>query len=480
MIRDITHEGIETPKIPPQAVDLEETVLGTCMNDKEAILDAMDTIKEPSVFYKDAHQKIFAAFIALYAAGNPIDLLTVTQQMRADDTLEESGGVLYVTQISGKGTIGSHTRYHCKIILQKWMQREIIRISMESEQKAFNETQDVHDIVSDMVRGVSDTLNVVTPDAARHISEVSDKNIEVIEKIMSGEYSLQGIPTMISELDEICNGLQKSDLIILAARPSIGKTALMASIVYNISVIRESVSVIFSLEMSSRQLDLRLKVLGTEIESTKVYKGNITTLEMQRIRDISSNISAAPIFIDDTPGLTIMDIRTRMLRISLEKNIGAVFVDYIQLMRSDSRRGRNREQEVSEISQGLKNIAREFNVPVVALAQLNRSVEMTADQRPKLSHLRESGALENDSDQVWLIYRAFKAGIWNDENGQSTYDKAEIIIAKHRNGATGSAHVGFHEKIMKFMSLTKLKDTQLEITHNDLYGHQGPAEENPF
>ena len=480
--RNVTYDIdlVNLGKVPPQALELEEAVLGTCMNDKEAILDAMDVIKSPEVFYKEAHQKIFAAFIALYTSGNPIDILSVTQQLKKDGCLEEVGGPLYITQLSGKAVIASHTSYHCKIILQKWMQREIIRITTESQGQAYDDSNDVADIASDMVRGVSDVLNVVVGDTTRHASEVTQENTAIIEKIMTGEHTLQGISTGIKELDDQCNGLQKSDLVIIAARPSIGKTALAVTMAYNISVINDFVSVIFSLEMSSHQLDMRLKILGSEVESSKVYRGHINTIEMQRIREVSDNIAASSLYIDDTPGLTLMDIRTRLQRIFMQRKVDVVFIDYIQLMKSNSRRGRSREQEVSEISQGLKNLAREFNIPVVAMAQLNRSVEMMSEQRPRLSTLRESGSLEADSDQVWLIYRAYKSGIKQYEDGTPTYDKAEIIVAKHRNGATGDVKVGFYEKIMKFMSLSKLGDTQLKITHSDLYGEISERETNPF
>ncbi len=477
-MRDVTYNI--GGSVPPSAIDLEISILGTCMNDREAMLDAMDIIKTPEVFYKQSHQFIYAAFIALFTAGQPIDILTVTEKLKDSNHLEEVGGPLFITQLSGKGVIGSHTKSHCRIVLQRWMQREVIRISQESQKKSYDGQLDVNDIVSDMIRGVTDTLNVVIGDTTRHVGEVTMENVELIEKIMSGEKSLKGIPTGINELDEICNGLQKSDFVVIAARPSIGKTALMISMAYNISVVKEYTSVIFSLEMSTEQLDLRLKIGGSEIDSMKVYNGYINSVEFQRIRDVSDDIMNSKLFIDDTPGLSIMDIRARLQRLMLEQVIDVVFIDYIQLMKGTGKRGGNREQEVSMISQGLKNMGKEFNIPVIALAQLNRSVETFADQRPKLSTLRESGSLEQDADQVWLIYRASKAGIMQDEQGNPTYDRAEIIIAKHRNGATGSAHVGFHEKIMKFMGTEKLKDTQLDITYSDLHGDEPPEKDNPF
>jgi len=476
-LKDITHLNLEYGKLPPQAIDIEEAVLGMCLNDKEALLDAVDILQNPVVFYKDAHQTIYSAMLELYKAGDPVDILSVTEKIKKKNEMEMVGGPLYITQLSGKAAGGFQTEYHCKIILQKWMAREVIRISSEATREAFDESIDVQDIIGNLVGGITNTMNSVSSNTTKHISEVSQRNVEAIEKIMTGEHTLQGISTGIKEIDDLCNGLQKSDYVIIAARTSMGKTSLMTTLAYNIAVLQEFVAVVFSLEMSEEQFDLRLKIGATEIESTKIYKGNINTLEMQSIREKSADIEASKLFIDDTAGLTLMEMRTKLKRVSMKENIDVVFVDYIQLMRVGDRRGKTRENEVSEISQGLKTLAKELNVPIVALAQLSRATEMSSDQRPKLSHLRESGSLEMDSDQVWFIYRPFKVGI-KEIDHESTYDKAEIIVAKHRNGPTGSAHVGFHEKIMKFMSKDKLKDTQLEISHSDLYGTE-PGE-NPF
>ncbi len=480
MTRDITHDlgsMAEYGKIPPQAVDIEEAVLGVCLNDKEALLDAVDVIHNPEVFYKQHHQSIYAAIIGLYKQGNPVDILSVTEQLRKDKKLEEAGGPLYITQLSGKAAGGFQTEYHCKILVQKWMSREMIRISSESSRSCYDESLDIQEVISNMISGITDAMNVISANTTQHIGEVTRENVDLIEKIMTGEHTLQGISTGISEIDDICNGLQKSDLIIIAARTSMGKTSLAATITYNLSVAKQHAVMVFSLEMSAMQFDLRLKILATAIESTKMYKGQINSAEMQSIREVSENIAASKLFIDDTAGLTLLEMRTKLKRIFLHENIEVAFVDYLQLMKVDHQRSRTRENDVSEISQGLKNMAREFNIPIIALSQLSRATEMSSDQRPKLSHLRESGAIEQDSDQVWFIYRPWKVGIEEDSEGNKTYDKAEIIIAKHRNGRTGSAMVGFHEKIMKFMSKDKLKDSQLEILYTDLYDTD---KTNPF
>jgi len=476
-LKDITNINTEYGLLPPQAIDIEEAVLGICLNDKEALLDAVDILHSPEVFYKDVHQKIYKTYLGLYKAGSPVDILSVAEQFKKDNTLEEVGGPLYITHLSGRAVGGFQTEYHCKIILQKWMAREVIRIASEAQRNAFDETQDVQDIISDIIGGITGTMNAISSNTTKHISEVSKRNVEVIEKIMTGEYTLQGISTGISEIDEYCNGLQKSDLVIIAARTSMGKTSLMATLAYNIAVAQGFTTVVFSLEMSAEQFDMRLKILASEIESSRIYKGKIDSAELQAIRKRSEDIAASKLFIDDTAGLTLMEMRTKLKRISMNENIDVVFVDYLQLMRADDKRGRTRENEVSEISRGLKILAKEFKVPIVALSQLSRATEMSSDQRPKLHHLRESGSQEQDADQVWFIYRPYKVGI-KEIDHESTYDKAEIIFAKHRNGPTGSAYVGFHEKIMKFMSKDKLGDTQLEILRSDLY--EVDRDDNPF
>ena len=476
--RDVTY-NTGMGKLPPQAIDIEEAVIGICLNDTNALLDAMDIIKSPSVFYKDHHQKIFTAIMSLYARGGAVDILSVTEELKKLGNLEEVGGPLFITQLSGKAAGGFQTAFHSKIIIQKWIAREVIRITTDTQRKAFDETEDIQDTIGDMVSGITDAINGISAASTQHISGVTNENLTMIEEIMQGTRTLQGISTKIIELDDFCNGLQNSDLIILAARTSMGKTSLAATIAYNVAVVQKIPTIFFSLEMTNRQLDLRLKILSSEIESDRVYKGKLNGIEYQRITEETKKIADSKLFVDDTPGITLMDMRTKLKRISMKENIGLVLVDYLQLMRTNDRKGKNREQEVSEISQGLKNIAKEFNVPVIALSQLSRATEMSSDQRPKLSHLRESGSQEQDADQVWFIYRAFKVGIKQDDHGNSTYDKAEIIIAKHRNGPTGSAHIGFHEKIMKFMSKDKLGDTQLQISEDDLYGGQ-PPEENPF
>lgn len=467
---------IDYGKIPPQAVDIEEAVLGVCLNDKEALLDAMDKIHDPVIFYKETHQIIFQAMLKLYRSGNPVDILSVKELLQKTTKLKEIGGPLYLTELSGKAAGGFQTEYHCKILVQKWISREVIRISHESSRSAFDEDKDVQDVISEMISGITNALNVISSASTKHISEISNSNAEMIGKIMKGEYTLQGISTGIKEIDDFCNGLQKSDFVIIAARTSIGKTALAVTLAYNIAVLNNYTVLFFSLEMSVNQMDLRLKILATEIESTKIYKGNLSGTEYQDICEKSETISKSKLYIDDTAGITLMDMRTKIKRLTLKEKIDVIFVDYLQLMRLDDTKGKTRENIVSEISQGLKNIAKEFNIPIVGLSQLSRATELSSDQRPRLSHLRESGSQEQDADQVWFIYRPWKVGI-KDIEGVSTYDKAEIIVAKHRNGPTGSANIGFHEKIMKFMSLDQLKDTQLEISDADLYDE---TDKNPF
>jgi replicative DNA helicase len=473
----LTDIDLEYGRIPPQATSIEEAVLGAILSEEDAIFQVIDLIK-PQCFYKDAHQKIFQAMYDMFEAQEKIDILTVTEKLRKKKELEEVGGPLYITQLSGKISTAIHLPDHAKIILQKWIAREAIRISAGIQKKSFSEEEDIADVISSGMGEFSDVLDSVSTGHLEHIKTASNENIEVLRKVMAGEMDLQGIATMYKELDELCNGLQKSDLIIIASRPSMGKTALMVSLAKNIAVDQGIPVAIFSLEMSKRQIDLRFKVLISEVPSQKVFKGQLDPLDMEKIVNATKKINEAPIYINDTSNLTIVELRSAIRRLVMEVDIGVVFVDYLQLMTPVYKKGQSREQEVAEISRNLKLMAREFNIPLAVLCQVGRAAELTADQKPKLAHLRESGSQEADADQVWFVYRPFKAGIKEDTEGQSTYGKAEIIVAKHRNGPIGTANLGFVDKYIKFMNQDEMSDTQLLIPQDDLFKEQ--KYDNPF
>lgn len=462
-------------RIPPQSVDLEEALLGALLVDN-SVLNEVISIMKPEYFYKDIHRKICQAVVDLYNNSKPIDILTVTEHLRKINLLEDVGGPLFITQLSSKASTAIHAEYYAQIIMQKWLGREVIRISTTMSREAYSDEKDIDDVISTGLSEYSNILGSISTGQLVHISEPSAENIDVMRKVMAGETDLQGIPTLFKELDELCNGLQKSDLVIIASRPSMGKTALLVAMANNIAVVQGKPVVIFSLEMSKRQIDLRFKVFNAEINSQKIFRGKMDLIDFEKILSVSKKINDSPIYIDDTAWLNIVELRSKVQKLMLDQEVEVIFVDYIQLMAPIHRSGRSRENEVAEISRGLKLIAREFNIPVIALSQLSRAAELTQDQRPKLAHLRESGSQEADADQVWFVYRAYKAGI-KEIDGQSTYGKAEIIVAKHRNGPLGTANLGFKDSWIKFMNMEEMGDTQLEIPEEDIFRE---SDDNPF
>jgi replicative DNA helicase len=444
--------NIEYGKMPPQALDMEEVVLGAVMLEKDAILAVIDIIK-PESFYKEAHQKIFKAVIDLSIAEKPIDIMTVTEELRSRKQLDEVGGPFYIAQLTSRIASAANIDYHARIIEQKYIQRELIRVSSEIQTRAYDDSIDVNDlldfseaelfeIASGNIKKETSKINVVIKQALKQIEEAGKR-----------EDSLSGVPSGFTKLDRMTSGWQRSDLIILAARPSMGKTAFVLSMARNMAVEHNRGVALFSLEMSSVQLVNRLIVAETELSSEKIRNGKLEDFEWQQLEYKIKDLTDAPIFIDDTPAISVFELRAKLRRLSMKHDIQAVIIDYLQLMTGSGDSG-SREQEVSQISRSLKAIAKELNVPVIALSQLNRSVEMrSGSKRPQLSDLRESGAIEQDADIVLFIHRPEKYGIMHDEEGNSTQGLAEIIVAKHRNGAIGDVVLRFRDKFAQFTDL---------------------------
>ena len=443
-------------KIPPQALDMEEAVLGAIMLEKEAVITVLDILRSES-FYKDSHQKIYQAIVDLSINQEPVDLLTVTQALRAKGILDEVGGPYYITQLTSKVASAAHVEYHARIIAQKYIQRELIRVSSDIQSKAFDDGMDVDDMLdyaeSEMfkvaegnIKKEMQPMNVLIKEAIIQIQEAGQR--------VDG---LSGVPSGFTKLDRITSGWQRSDMIVIAARPSMGKTAFILSMARNMAVDHKQSVAIFSLEMSSVQLVNRLIAAETELGSDRIRNGKLDTDEWEQLERKIKCLVDAPIYIDDTPAISVFELRAKCRRLKQQHGIDIIIIDYLQLMTCNVDTKGSREQEVSFISRSLKAIAKELNVPIMALSQLNRSVESrSGNKRPQLSDLRESGAIEQDADIVIFIHRPEKYGFLEDEEGNSLRGLAEIIIAKHRNGALEDVRLRFRDEFAKFCDLDEM------------------------
>ncbi len=437
-------------KLPPQAVELEEAVLGAVMLEKDAVLTVLD-ILQPESFYKDEHQKIYKAIADLSANEKAIDILTVTEELKRKNQLEEAGGAHYITRLSGTVASAAHLEFHARILQQKFIQREMIRVSTEIQKRAYDDSIDVDELIDfsenelfqvaeGNIKKETSQLNVLIRDAIHEIEEASKRKDK-----------LSGTPSGFTKLDRITSGWQRSDLIIIAARPSMGKTAFVVSMARNMAVEHNRPVAFFSLEMSGLQLVNRMIVSETELPSDRIRNGNLEDYEWKQLEYKIKSLEEAPIFIDDSPAISIFELRAKCRRLKVQHDIQAIIVDYLQLMTGTEDIKGSREQEVSNISRSLKAIAKELDVPVIALSQLNRSVELrSGNKRPQLSDLRESGAIEQDADLVLFIHRPEKYNIFEDEEGRSMIGLAEIIVAKHRNGPVGEIQLRFRDEFAKF------------------------------
>jgi replicative DNA helicase len=440
-------------KIPPQALDLEEAVLGAIMLEKDAILSVLDILK-PECFYQETHQKIYSVAVDLSMREKPIDLLTVTEELKKKELLEVVGGASYITQLTSRVGSAAHLEYHARIIAQKYIQRELIRVSSEIQIKSFDETIDVDDLLDFSER---ELLNIAEGNIKKEtvkLNKLISDALNQIEEAGKSADSLSGVPSGYTQLDRLTSGWQRSDLVIVAARPSMGKTAFVLSMARNIAVEHNRPVAIFSLEMSSIQLVNRLIVAETQLASDKIRNGRLENFEWQQLEYKIKDLEEAPMYIDDTPAISVFELRAKCRRLKQKYDVEAIIIDYLQLMTGPSNTSGSREQEVSNISRSLKSIAKELNVPIIALSQLNRSVEMrSGNKRPQLSDLRESGAIEQDADLVLFIHRPEYYGLDTDEEGNSLKGIAEIIVAKHRNGPIGDIQLKFIREFAKFIDL---------------------------
>jgi replicative DNA helicase len=439
-------------KIPPQAMDMEEAVLGAIMLEKEAVITILDILK-PESFYKEANQKIFKAIADISFREYPVDLYTVTEELRATSQLESVGGPVYLTQLTSKVVSAAHVEYHARIVAQKYIQRELIRVSTEIQNRSFDDTYDITELLDYSEDAIFQIAEGNIKREVAPINEVIKDAIREIEEAGKREDALVGIPSGFTKLDRLTSGWQKSELIIIAARPSMGKTALALTMARNISIDHGKKVAIFSCEMSSIQLVNRLIIAETDIPGDKIKNGRLSEDEWKQLDSRIKKLVQAPIYIDDTPAITVTELRAKCRRLMAQHKLDIIIIDYLQLMSGPQNSG-SREQEVSNISRSLKSIAKELNVPVIALSQLNRSAELRGGlKRPQLSDLRESGAIEQDADMVVFIHRQDKFGIVTFEDGSSTKGVAEIILAKNRNGPVDDIRLRFREEKAFFVDL---------------------------
>ena len=439
-------------KVPPQANDMEEAVLGAIMLEKEAVITILDILK-PESFYREGHRKIFKAISDLASREYPVDLYTVTEELRAHQELESVGGPVYLTQLTAKVVSAANVEYHARIVAQKYIQRELIRVSTEIQTRSFDDTYDVTELLDYSENALFQIAEGNIKREVAPINIVIKEAIREIEEAGKREDALVGIPSGFTKLDRLTSGWQKSELVIIAARPSVGKTAFALSMARNMAIDHGKAVAIFSCEMSSIQLVNRLIVAETEIPSDKLKNGRLNEEEWKQLDMRIKKLVQAPIFIDDTPAISIFELRAKCRRLMAQHKLDIVIVDYLQLMSGPENSG-SREQEVSTISRSLKSIAKELNIPILALSQLNRSVEMRGGtKRPLLSDLRESGAIEQDADMVVFIHRQDKFGIPTFEDGSSTKGIAEIILAKNRNGPVDDVKLRFREEKAQFVDI---------------------------
>ena len=451
-------------KKPPQAIELEEAVLGACMLESTAVNAVID-ILEPQAFYKDAHGEIYKAVKELFGKSEPIDLLTVTEQLRKEGVLGFCGGAAYIAGLTDRVASSANVEAHARIVAQKFIQRELIRISGETIEAAFEDTTDVFDLLDRSEQQLFEVAEGNIRQGYQEMGAVIRQVIEGIDQARLNKDGVSGVPTGFTALDKLTGGWQKSDMVVLAARPGMGKTAFVLSMARNMAVDHDVPVAVFSLEMSSSQLVQRLVAAESELSAEKFRKGDLEDYEYQQLQSRITKLAKAKLFIDDTPALSVFELRAKCRRLKQKHGINMVIIDYLQLMTAggeNSSKG-NREQEISTISRSIKSIAKELDVPVIALSQLSRSVETRGgDKRPILSDLRESGAIEQDADIVCFIYRPEYYGITEDADGIDTENMGELIVAKHRNGGLDTVKMKFTKHLAKFSDYDAFADSPFD------------------
>ncbi|NBB74938.1 MAG: replicative DNA helicase [Bacteroidetes bacterium] len=458
---EAVHE--KSGRVPPQATDVEMSVLGAMLIEREAIPKAIE-ILPPEAFYSSKHQNIYMAILSLFERGNPVDLVTLTDELKRRDELESIGGPYYLTELTTQVASAANVEYHARIIAEKSLLRKLIETMTGLVGEAYDSSADAFELLDKAESKIFQISDNQLRKAASSMNDVVKDTLERLEAIHGQEGGITGVPSGFHRLDRLTSGWQPSDLIIIAARPSMGKTAFALACGLNASTHPEHQTgvAIFSLEMGAQQLAQRMLTSEARVNAQAARTGRMTDEDWQKLARAAGKLSEAEIFIDDTPGLSVLELRAKCRRLKAEHDIGLVVVDYLQLMQgSGARQNANREQEIAHISRSLKGLAKELNLPVIALSQLNRGVENRGgDKRPQLSDLRESGSIEQDADVVAFIYRAERYGITVDEQGNSTEGIAEIIIGKQRNGPIGTVELAFVNQYALFENLTTRYESQ--------------------
>ena len=436
--------------IPPQALDLEEAVLGALMLEKDGIITVQEYLSAES-FYSEKHRIVFKAIEELATELKPIDLLTVTEKLKQQRQLKAVGGAQYLTSLTQKVASASNLEFHSTIVAQKYVQRELIRAAGEILNRSYDESEELTDLLNFAEQEIFKVSEGHISKEVQNSKSIIGKTLEMIQEAVKKGGKINGVPTGFKDLDKLTLGWQPSDMIIIAARPSMGKTAFVLSMARNIAVNEGKGVAFFSLEMSSTQLMMRLLVAESQLSSADVRSGRLTTEQWNHLEVSAKPLAEAPIYIDDTPALPVSEFRSKVRKLKAQHDIQLVIIDYLQLMTGPKDTKGNREQEVAYISRTLKAVAKELNIPIIALSQLNRSAEaMGGSKRPQLSNLRESGAIEQDADIVAFIHRPEYYGLTELEDGTSTEGLAELIVAKHRNGATDIIKMKFRKEFAQF------------------------------
>lgn len=444
-------------KVPPQAREIEEAVLGAILLEKDKLSDVMEILPKPDCFYVSNHQIIYAAIQRLQDKKSEIDILTVMEELRRTEELEQIGGAYQLTKITQSVVTSSHVVSHARVVMQKYIQRELIRIAGEIVAESYEDKTDVFELLDKAEQDLFDIGNSYLKKDSESIKDILVRTLDEIEEARKKKDDLTGVPTGFPTLDEITGGWQKTDLIILAARPSVGKTAFALNLAVNAALNPSKAMgvAVFSLEMGNTQLVKRLLSMVTEVKLESISRGKMEDYEMVQLTERMDRLVKAPLFLDDQAGLNIFELRAKCRRLKVKHDIQLVIIDYLQLMHGSGDSG-NREQEISKISRELKGLAKELSIPIIALSQLSRAVETRSGDKgkiPQLSDLRESGAIEQDADMVMFIYRPEYHGISNDEHGETVKGETHINIAKHRNGRLDSVKLVAQLEYQKFKEL---------------------------
>ncbi len=436
-------------KVPPQNIDAEKSLLGAVLIDEETLADISEHVT-PKDFYDKRHATIFGGMMRLYEKHKPVDLLTLTDELKKKDELDMIGGSAYLTELTNYVPTAAHAEAYAEMVAQKAVRRRLIKASGEISEMGFDEDTTTQELLEKAEAELFSVSDQSLKQDLVSIETILTDSFDRMEELHRNKGALRGVRTGWRDLDNMTAGLQRSDLIILAARPAMGKTTLVTNLAYNVATIAKQSVLFFSLEMSKEQLVDRMLADASGVDAWNIRTGNLSDEDFGKLSEAMGEMAEAPIYLDDTPGLSVLEMRTKARRAAHDHPLGVIIVDYLQLMQGSGRDNGNRVQEVSEISRGLKLIARELNVPVVALSQLSRTVENRSPQIPQLADLRESGSIEQDADIVMFIYRE---AYYNPETERENV--TDLIIAKHRNGPVGKVELYFHPERLRFMSLDK-------------------------